>query len=185
MAIDAATFDLSMKSPETGTYLTANVYYVDGVTDADGARRPLSIGQLVMALCLQRAADLEDRIVAKMDEMNLVSEQLELMTQIETDVLAGSVNMNNSTLIYNGQSMNYKGFLETVMGMTGVPDTATSDSGDFISALEAKMDEKNSFSQQAMIELQSLTNKRDQCYDMISNVLKTLNTQILANVNNF
>ena len=185
MSIDAATFDLSMKNPETGTYLTANVYFVDGVEDATGARRPLSIGQLVMALCLQRAADLEDRIVAKMDEMNPVSEQLELMTQIETDVLAGSVNMNNSTLTYNGQNMTYKTFLETVMGMTGVPASANAGSSDFITSLEAKMDEKNSFSQQAMIELQSLTNKRDQSYDMISNILKSLNTQLLGNVNNF
>lgn len=185
MAIDVSTFDLSMKSPVTGTYLTANTYYVEGVTDADGVLRPLSIGQLVMAICLQRAADLEDRIVDKMDEMNLVSEQLELMTRIETEVLAGTVNLDTSTLVYNGQSMTYKSFLEDIMRMTGVPATANADSADFISSLEAKMDEKNSFSQQAMIELQSLTNKRDQCYDMISNVLKTINTQLLANVNNF
>ena len=35
-----------------------------------------------------------------------------------------------------------------------------------------------------MIELQSLTNKRDQSYDMISNVLKSLNTTIIGNINN-
>ena len=46
------------------------------------------------------------------------------------------------------------------------------------------MDEKNTFSQQKMIELQSLTNKRDQSYDMISNVLKSLNTTIIGNINN-
>ena len=55
---------------------------------------------------------------------------------------------------------------------------------DFITALESKMDEKNTFSQQKMIELQSLTNKRDQSYDMISNVLKSLNTTIIGNINN-
>ena len=46
------------------------------------------------------------------------------------------------------------------------------------------MDAKNTFSQQAMIELQSLTAKRDQSYDMISNVLKSLSTVMTANVNN-
>ena len=46
------------------------------------------------------------------------------------------------------------------------------------------MDEKNSFSQQSMIELQSLTNKRDQSYDMVSNILKSLNTVMTGNVNN-
>jgi hypothetical protein len=46
------------------------------------------------------------------------------------------------------------------------------------------MDEKNTFSQQKMIELQSLTNKRDQSYDMVSNILKSLNNVIIGNVNN-
>jgi hypothetical protein len=55
---------------------------------------------------------------------------------------------------------------------------------DFITQIEAKMDEKNSFSQQKMIELQSLTNKRDQSYDMISNILKSLNTTMTGIVNN-
>ncbi|MBR1836138.1 MAG: hypothetical protein IJ783_02510, partial [Kiritimatiellae bacterium] len=61
---------------------------------------------------------------------------------------------------------------------------ADASSTDFITALEAKMDEMNSFSQQKMIELQSLTNKRDQSYDMISNVLKSLNTTMTGIVNN-
>ena len=55
---------------------------------------------------------------------------------------------------------------------------------DFITKLEAKMDEKNTFSQQTMIELQSLTAKRDQSYDMISNVLKSINTLLVGNANN-
>ncbi len=55
---------------------------------------------------------------------------------------------------------------------------------DLITLIESKMDEKNSFSQQKMIELQSLTNKRDQSYDMISNILKSLNTTMTGIVNN-
>ena len=35
-----------------------------------------------------------------------------------------------------------------------------------------------------MIELQSITNKRDQAYDMISNILKSFNTILTATVNN-
>jgi hypothetical protein len=53
-----------------------------------------------------------------------------------------------------------------------------------LTAIEAKMDAKNTFSQQTMIELQSLTAKRDQSYDMISNVLKSLNTVLVGNANN-
>ena len=62
--------------------------------------------------------------------------------------------------------------------------TANADSADLLTAIEAKMDSKNTFSQQTMIELQSLTAKRDQSYDMISNVLKSLNTVLVGNANN-
>ena len=64
---------------------------------------------------------------------------------------------------------------------TGFADGSNTD---LITLIESKMDEKNSFSQQKMIELQSLTNKRDQSYDMISNILKSLNTTMTGIVNN-
>ena len=46
------------------------------------------------------------------------------------------------------------------------------------------MDRRNSINQQTMIELQSATSKRDQAYDMISNILKSLNNVMLGIVNN-
>ena len=46
------------------------------------------------------------------------------------------------------------------------------------------MDSKNSFSQQTMIQLQSQTTKRDQAYDMVSNVLKSVNSTLIGNANN-
>ena len=65
------------------------------------------------------------------------------------------------------------------------PDSYLPSSTDeLITQIESKMDSLNSFSQQKMIELQSLTNKRDQSYDMISNILKSLNTTMVGNVNN-
>ena len=185
MAIGTVEFDLSLVNPETGEYLTARAYTVEGVNNVDGTPRELSIGQLVMAICLKRATALEAGIVALMEEMSLTSIQLEIMTKIEEEILAGTVNMNSSSVSYNGRSYTYKQFLENVMGMTGVPDSASAALSDFITALEAKMDEKNSFSQQTMIELQSMTSKRDQTYDMISNMLKSFNTVQIGIVNNY
>jgi hypothetical protein len=185
MAINTVEFDLSLVSPETGEYLTARAYTVPGVNNVDGTPRELSIGQLVMAICLQRATELESQIIALMETMNATSLQLENMTKIEEDILAGTVNLTTRSVTYDGRTYTYKGFLTEVMGMTGVPDSASASSTDFITALEAKMDEKNSFSQQTMIELQSLTSKRDQSYDMISNVLKSLNTVQVGIVNNY
>ena len=149
MAIGIDQIYLSMTNPDTGAYLTANVYTVDGVYEA------------------------------------LASTQLELMTEIESNILAGDVDMSAKKVTYNGTQYTYYKFLSEVMEIDNVPSgTANADSTDLLTAIEAKMDEKNTFSQQTMIELQSLTAKRDQSYDMISNVLKSLSTVMTANVNN-
>ena len=204
MAIGTVEFDLSMVSPQTGEFLTARAYTVEGVTNVDGSPRLLSIGQLVMAICLNRASKLEADIIALMEEMSATSAQLAALTDIENDILDGGANMNNintshvtydgqdytfytSHVTYDGQDYTFYDFLVNVMKFsasdvpTGFADGSNTD---LITLIESKMDEKNSFSQQKMIELQSLTNKRDQSYDMISNILKSLNTTMTGIVNN-
>ena len=203
MSYSVDTIDLSLRSPENGRRLTANIYYVDGVTDATGATRPLSIGQLVMAICLERAAKLESDIISLMNTMNNTTATLEALSEIETKIVdwAGSqtstatYNLSSHTISsgqYKGKT--YKDFLTmSDVGLSlpgnqvviwGTPSSSQLSYDEFISRLEAKMDEKNSFSQQKMIELQSLTAKRDQSYDMISNILKSFNTVLIGNVNN-
>ncbi|MBE6382639.1 MAG: hypothetical protein E7049_06470 [Lentisphaerae bacterium] len=212
MAIGVDQIYLSMTSSETGEYLTANIYTVDGVYEADGVTlRQLSIGQVIMALCLQRAAQLENGyddpetgdfvqgIVGRrsikngkevyenglMDDIEDISEQLELMTKIEQEVLDGTVNMGTASLTYKNTPYTYFEFLTTIAGMEEVPSgNVTASSDEFISALESAMDSKNSFSQQTMIKLQALTNKRDQSYDLISNALKSINTVLIGTINN-
>ena len=203
MAIGIDQIYLSMTDPETGAYLTADIYTVDGVYEADGVTlRQLSIGQLVMALCLKRATDLESGywytnpttgerkripgIIDKMGDIENASSQLECMTAIEKAILEDEVDMHTKKVTYNGQEYTYYDFLTDpdIMNMDNVPDTASKDSSEFISSLESSMDSKNTFSQQTMIELQSLTNKRDQAYDMISNAIKSINTVLTGNVNN-
>ena len=206
MAIGIDTFDLSMTSPDTGRYLTANFYTVDGVTNADGSLRQLSIGQLIMAICLNRASKLETDIIALMEEMNATSAELKIMTTIEEKVVGwttadpqphpGYEHLYHDTISGTGTNYDGKTYMDVLrsMGIIGDGIECVRWSGnkdpndimydDFITALESKMDEKNTFSQQKMIELQSLTNKRDQSYDMISNVLKSLNTTIIGNINN-
>ena len=190
MAIGTVEFDLSMVSPESGEFLTARTYTVEGVENADGSLRQLSIGQLVMAICLNRASKLETDIIALMEEMSATSAQLAALTDIENDILDGGANMDNintSHVTYDGQNYTFYDFLVNVMKFsasdvpTGFADGSNTD---LITLIESKMDEKNSFSQQKMIELQSLTNKRDQSYDMISNILKSLNTTMTGIVNN-
>ena len=199
MAIGVDQIYLSMTSPETGEYLTGNVYTVDGVYEADGVTlRSLSIGGLVMALCLKRAHDLEmgyddsvtgqhvDGIVEIMNSLEATTELLERLTEIETKVLDGDVDLKTKKLWYQGVERTYYEFLTTYTDVENVPETGTvnAKSTDFLAALETEMDSKNSFSQQTMIQLQSQTTKRDQAYDMVSNVLKSINTALLSTANN-
>ncbi len=195
MAFETVSFNLSMNRiddpylhPDQASEnaLTANVYTVEGVTNADGSLRELSIGQLVMALCLARASELEAQVIELMETMNESSAQLEALTEVEEALvavddsqLASSV---SGTITYDGKEYaSYASFLSSVFGIAVASDMTA---GDLITEIETKMDELNSFSQQTMIELQSLTNKRDQSYDMISNVLKSLHTTLVGNVNN-
>jgi hypothetical protein len=173
---------------EGQTSLTANYYTVPGVTYPDGTPRALSIGQLVMALCLQRATELEAEIIKIVEDLNRTSEDLERLTEIETAIVNAtdsSVDLKNTKL--KGTDISYYDFLtksEYEIELKSVPETANSSSEQLITDIEAKMDSHNSFSQQTMIDLQSQTAKRDQSYDMISNILKSLNTTLMTNVNN-
>ena len=170
------------------TTLTGNLYTVEGVTNVDGSPRRLSIGQLVMALCLERAVAKEKEIIDTMNSLNTTSSQLEALTTIETDVVAATdtskVNLKNKTLTYNGSTYTYYAFLDEVVKLDVVPETACATDNEFVTSLERAMDERNSINQQTMIELQSATSKRDQAYDMISNILKSLGNVMSGILNN-
>ena len=136
-------------------------------------------------------------VIGIVEDLDRTSEDLELLSKIESDIVnctSGSIDLNG--MMIDSLGVSYKTYLTNPenpdpasgvvpgMGLTDVPDAADSASEQLITDIEAKMDSLNSFSQQTMIDLQSLTAKRDQSYDMISNILKSLNTTLLANVNN-
>ena len=192
-SIDTVGFDLSMADIDTGMRLQAKTYSVL-VENADGVMETklsgLSIGQLVMAVCLERAVAKEDEIIAIMNTLNNTSSELENLTEIETaivnaDAKSGqSVNLATKTLA-NKPDYTYQAYLQELLGdSVTVPATANSDSSDLITQIETAMDRRNSINQQTMIELQSATSKRDQAYDMISNMLKSLHTVMTGIVNN-
>lgn len=164
------TIDLSMTRPGTdpadGYFLTANVYTMAGVNGG----RPLSISQLVMAICLARATELEASIIGLMEKLDEASTDLETLTAIESDLVAGKGLTSKQ--------------IETLKNEYGITVSVPYDPNDVITQIESKMDSLNTLSQETMIDLQSQTNKRDQAYDMIANILKSLNTVLVTNVNN-
>lgn len=183
--------------------LNRNVYKVAGVTGiaADGT---LSVGQLVMALCLARATELEDQIIALMNEMSTNTDKLNTISKAQSDLATWLANhtsdtssLNKNTVLASGKTwaqwireLNALGFnIPTEYnyggGLTFPIDNYTQDQlNTYVSEMDSRMDELNTFSQETMISLQSTTNKRDQAYDMISNILKSLNTTLTGNANN-
>ena len=188
---------LSMRNPETGRPLTANVYTLDGVTAPDGTPKLMSIGQLVMAICLSRAVEMEDRMVGMMAEMEANTDNLAALTRAE-ELLQGGKSLTESlseSLVYytydeetgRTSSVTYNTigkFLDAIK--VDRKDSAGNDlsAETIVTNIETKMDGLNTFSQQKMIELQSYTNKRDQAYDLISNVLKSISTVLQGNIRN-
>ena len=202
MGIETVEFDLSMTDVDTGAYLTARTYNVT-VTDADGVTtttlRNLSIAQLVMAICLERAVAKEKEIIDTMQALNVTSSELQALTEIETEVVTKdarkgeSVNLDTKEITYNGENQTYRTFLTAMFVADGMTEseiesllssTANADSKDLINAIEKSMDKRNSLNQQTMIELQSATSKRDQSYNMIANISKSLNQVEIGIVNN-
>lgn len=191
MDFETSSINLSLRNAQTGRPLTANVY---NVTFDDGSMRTVSVGQLVMALCLDRATRMEADVIAIMERMAGTTASLEAISDIEDRLLAldkgqtissitGSwtfyVEDEDGTLVQQTSTS----ALQVLMRM-GITANATMTTDAIIDNIEAKLDELNTMSQEQMILLQSQTNKRDQAYEMASNVSKSLYTVMTAVVNN-
>lgn len=172
--------------------LQRNVYKVDGVTGiaADGS---LSVGQLVMALCLSRATKLEDKIIALMNEISENTEKLNTISAAQSDLSTWLANhtsdtssLSKNTVLDSGKTWAQWIPKLNALGFNIVDKSYYSQSelNAIVSEMDSRMDELNTFSQETMISLQSTTSKRDQAYDMISNILKSLNTTLSGNANN-
>ena len=194
---------LTMRDSETGRILTATVYTVAGV---DGV---LSMGQLVMAICLSRASDVETELVELMADVEQTSQKLKCLTKIQAELVKWydehpaddtfGFRLEDGSWTYHSteketgipkdfNSGNWREFLMAVCGMTD--ETLAKDSlaraevEALINSLSDTMDANNAVSQDQLIRMQSLTTKRDQAHDMVTNVLKSFNTEEIGNANN-
>lgn len=199
---ETVKLDLSMRDVETGKVVQANMYRVDGID------RDLSIGQLVMAICLNRATDMESRIVSIMQDMTNTSAVLDILSSLEEKMLESiekglylktkftDIDMSGDLIPLKDDGTPYENWDEWLSAKFEIDVGSSERQSDGSMAqspahlqdaskkMESKMDELNSFSQEKMIELQSYTNKRDQAYDMVSNITKTLSNVMIGIVNN-
>lgn len=186
---ETSAINLSMKS-SMGEQLTANVYTVEGIYNTDGRLRELSIGQLVMAVCLNRAAELEGIVVALMETLarqsaniNALSKvQEKLLEQKGTDAYSGQTLSEEISYYDANQASKKSNSTSTILSALGVSTSGTYD--DVIKEIDNKLNQLNSVSQETLIEIQSKTSKRDDTYNLMTNVLKSLNSTLVGNANN-
>ena len=190
MDFTSSSIDLSLRNAETGRPLTASVY---DVTLDNGTVRTMSVAQLVMAICLKRATEKEADVVAIMEDMARVTSNIEVVSDIEARLLeldtGDTINSvtgswvvvwadDDGTIHENTYTT-----AQAALNRMGISANTSLTVDAIIDNIESKLDELNTMSQEQMIMLQSETNKRDQAYEMISNILKSLYT-VLTGVSN-
>ena len=185
------SINLSLRNAETGKALTANVY---DVTLDNGVTRTMSVGQLVMAICLKRATEKEADVIGIMEQMARVTANIEAISDIEKKLLEleDGQNINSITGSWTISWTDDQGraqestftSAQTALNRLDVTANSSMTANAIIANIESKLDELNTMSQEQMIMLQSETNKRDQSYEMISNILKSLYTVMTGVANN-
>ena len=204
------TFDLSMTNPETGNPLVANLYHVDGIA------RPLSIAELVMAICLDKATEIEEKIVGRMETLSRMTINLEALTEVQTALTSlmvaksprpaleyvddlsnwnpawgkGPFGLKLDWYDANGIRQTYPietyPQLQQFLAPAGVSlDDKLQTISELVQAVSSRIDELNTTNQKEMIDLQSDVAKRDNRYELITNMLKSIGSVNLNAVSNF
>lgn len=193
---DSRLIPLTMRNPETGRLLTASVYTIKGVEGT------FSMGQLVFAICAAIALEREEALVGLMNEIDDATDKLRGLTDIQSVLIdwfnAAGVNETLNaqalgiTVVYGGQvydNTNWRQFLIDVceMDASAVPagTNMTRDEVEaLINSISDKMDSFNAINNDQLIQMQSETSKRDQAFDLLTNILKSFNTELVGNANN-
>ena len=145
---------------------------------ASGAASGLTLGQLVISVCLRSAAAYEAESVVKMNAMTSGSAKLEEGAGWMEKIAAGTADWAAA-----------KAYLT---GTLGVEASALPDGIDTyakrmaaVAAAKDKIDALAQQQQRDMIDLQTLVNRRDVAYSTSSNVVRSLGASQIADAANF
>jgi hypothetical protein len=157
----------------------------------------LTLGQLVMAVCIRAAATYESQSVTKMNTMTAGSIKLDDAADWLEKIASGSFKTGDE------DSIEVLKFLTETMGIaqSELPCGASFVDGSapkyFLevdtydkrmqaaSVLKNKMEALARTQQQDMIDLQTMVNRRDVAYSTSSNVVKAMGTSMTGEANNF
>lgn len=169
MPIEIETIATNRYAPEGANAIT--LY-------SNGAVSGLTLGQLVISVCLQSASAYEAQSVLKMNEMTSGSVKLDEGARWMEKIAAGTADWSQA-----------KAYLTDTLG---IQDSVLPDSIDTynkrmaaVKAVKEKIDALAQQQQRDMIDLQTLVNRRDVAYSTSSNVVRSLGTSQSADAANF
>ena len=138
----------------------------------------LTLGQLVMSVCIRSAAAYEAESVLKMNTMTAGSVKLDEASQWMEKIAAGTADWPTA-----------KAYLTGTLGIaaSALPDNIDTYAKRMaaVTALKEKVDALAQQQQRDMIDLQTLVNRRDVAYSTSSNVVRSLGTSMEADAANF
>ncbi|MBO7683659.1 MAG: hypothetical protein J6T51_02920 [Kiritimatiellae bacterium] len=137
----------------------------------------LTIAQLAIAVSMRSAAAYEAQSVLKMNRMAGGSDKLSKSADYLEQIADGS-----------GDWAEIKAYMQNTLQISAeLPDNLGTYNKRMqaVSALKAKMDALAQTQQEAMIDLQTLVNRRDVAFSTSSNIVRTLGTSMAGNAVNF
>ena len=145
---------------------------------ANGAASSLTLGQLVISVCLKSAAAYEGQSVVKMNILTSGAVKLDDASQWMEKLAAGTTNWTEA-----------RAYLTGTLGVDAATLPDNIDSYDkrmtAVKAVKGKIDALAQQQQRDMIDLQTLVNRRDVAYTTSSNVVRSLGTSQSADAANF
>ena len=153
-----------------GDVSAINLYNANG---AEG----LTLGQLVISMCMKAALHYENASVKKANAMTATSRATEELSGICQQVLAGTVSDWTAT----------RKRLVDDFAVTGLPEKidAFPDRTTAANAIKERLEALVRYSQQDAIDLQSLLARRDVAHTAASNSTLALGTSMTGEANNF
>ena len=170
----------------------ANDVYLYDFGDVTG----LTLPQLMMAICIRRAAIIEEQSVLKMNEVNASAAWLQVLAQVGEAILSRSsltARLDLSKTDYVPTNVptqtTYRDFLIYEVGLEekAVPSrlTTSDQRTDLYRQLTDKMSAASTTNQEQVIDLQSLVSRRDSTFNASAATVKRFGTTMSSVASNF
>lgn len=171
MAIQIETIATNRYAPSGADAINL---YSNGLEGGSG----LTLGQLAISVCMNAAVAYEGQSVLKMNAMTSGSGKLSEAAGWLVKVANGSANWAQA-----------KAFCTSTLGIAESELPADLSSYDrrmqATVAMKARMDALTQSQQEAMIDLQTMVNRRDVAFTTSSNIIRALGTSVNGNAGNF